>query len=177
VLFSGGGDLDPARYGAPPHPLAAGIDAVRDEAELALAQWALAEGRPLFGICRGAQLLNVALGGTLYGDVQEHAGALPHTYPSEQAGDRTHSVQVAEGSRLAELLQLPLLAVNSLHHQAVRTVAPGLRVTAQAPDGLVEGIELPEHPFAVAVQWHPESLPEAPEMQRLFEGFVRAAGG
>ncbi len=175
VLFSGGGDLDPARYGAPPHPLAEGIDPARDAAELALVRWAVAEARPLFGICRGAQLLNVALGGTLYGDVSEHPGALRHVYPSETPADRPHPVQVAEGSRLAGLLGLPVLAVNSLHHQAVRAPAPGLRVTARAPDGLIEAVELPEHPFAVAVQWHPESLPDAPEMQRLFAGLVAAA--
>jgi putative glutamine amidotransferase len=177
LLLSGGGDLDPARYGAPPHPLAAGLDAARDATELALTRWAVAEGRPLFGICRGAQVLNVALGGTLYGDVGEHPGALQHTYPSEAAALRPHPVQVAEGSRLAEVLGLPVLAVNSLHHQAVRAVAPGLRVAARAPDGLVEAVELPGHPFALAVQWHPESLPEAPEMQRLFAALVAAARG
>lgn len=176
LLFSGGGDLDPARYGAPPHPLAVGIDPARDEAELALMRWAVAEARPVFGICRGAQVLNVALGGTLYGDVAEHPGALRHTYASEEAAARPHPVQVAEGSRLAELLGLPVLAVNSLHHQAVRAPAPRLRVTARAPDGLIEAVEVPDHPFAVAVQWHPESLPDAPEMQRLFAGLVAAAG-
>jgi len=178
VLFSGGGDLDPARYGSPPHPLTAGVDAARDEAELALMRWAVAEARPLFGICRGAQVLNVALGGTLYGDVAEHPGALRHTYPSEQPAARPHLVQLAEGSRLGELLGQPLLTVNSLHHQAVRAPAPSLRVTARAPDGLIEAVELPAsaHPFALAVQWHPESLPDAPEMQRLFAGFVAAAG-
>ncbi len=166
--------FDPARYGAAPHPLAAGIDPARDEAELALARWAVADGRPLFGICRGAQVLNVALGGTLYGDVSDHPGALRHTY--DRPAERPHPVQVAEGSRLAELLGVPVLDVNSLHHQAVRAVAPGLRVAARAPDGLVEALELPAHPFALAVQWHPESLPDAPEMQRLFAGLVAAAG-
>lgn len=175
LLLSGGGDLDPARYGAPPHPLAAGIDPARDETELTLARWAVAEARPLFGICRGAQVLNVALGGTLYGEVAEHPGALRHTYPSEAAAERPHPVQVAEGSRLAALLGLPVLAVNSLHHQAVRALAPRLRAAARAPDGLIEAVELPDHPFALAVQWHPESLPDMPEMQRLFAGFVAAA--
>ncbi|MCC7360039.1 MAG: gamma-glutamyl-gamma-aminobutyrate hydrolase family protein [Anaerolineales bacterium] len=176
LLLSGGGDVDPACYGAPPHPLAAGLDPARDAAELALTRWAIYEGRPLFGICRGAQVLNVALGGTLYGDVGEHPGALRHTYPSQAAALRPHPVQVAEGTRLAAVLGLPELTVNSLHHQAVQAAAPGLRVATRAPDGLVEAVELPAHPFALAVQWHPESLPAAPEMQRLFAAFVTAAG-
>ena len=176
LLLSGGGDLDPARYGAPPHPLAAGIDPARDAAELALTRWAVYQGRPLFGICRGAQVLNVALGGTLYGDVSEHPGAVRHTYPDTAAAERPHPVEVEEGTRLATVLGVPELAVNSLHHQAVREVAPGLRVAARAPDGLVEAVELPAHPFALAVQWHPESLPAAPEMQRLFAALVAAAG-
>jgi len=179
VLLSGGGDVDPAWYGAPPHPLAAGVDAGRDEAELHLARRAAAERKPLFGICRGAQVFNVALGGTLYGDTAEHEGAERHAYdaPGLPWDLRPHVVQVAEATRLVELLGAPMLAVNSLHHQACRTVAPGLRLAAQAPDGVVEAVELPEHPFALAVQWHPECLPEAPEMRRLFEGLVEAAAG
>lgn len=176
VLLSGGGDLDPARYGAPPHPLAAGIDRVRDQAEIELARWLAADGIPLFGICRGAQVLNVALGGTLYGDVGEHPGAGPHAFWPDQPVDlRPHTVQVVPGTLLAAVSRLPVLAVNSLHHQACRTLAPGLRPAAWAPDGLVEAVEVPGHPFALAVQWHPECLPGVPEMQSLFSAFVTAA--
>ncbi len=175
VLLSGGGDVDPARYGAEPHPLAAGVATARDEVEIALARWAVAEARPLFGICRGAQVLNVALGGSLYGDVAEHPNAGRHTYAPGLPYDlRPHLVRLEEASRLAEVIGAPLVAVNSLHHQACRQVAPGLRAVAHAPDGLVEALEVPAHPFALAVQWHPECLPDAPEMRRLFEAFVAA---
>jgi len=176
VLLSGGGDLDPACYGLPPHPLAVGIDPARDEAELRLARRAAAEAKPLFGSCRGAQVLNVALGGTLYADTSEHPGAEPHAYsdPGLPWDLRPHVVQVAEATRLAGLLGAPLLPVNSLHHQACRGLAPGLVAAARAPDGLIEAVELPRHPFALAVQWHPECLPDDPAMRHLFEGFIAA---
>lgn len=177
VLLAGGGDIDPARYGAEPHPLVVGVDPVRDAAEITLARWAVAESTPLFGICRGAQVLNVALGGTLYRDIAEHPHAQLHTYyPNLPLDLRPHPVKVAEASRLAQAIGQLLVDVNSLHHQAVRDVAPALRAVAHAPDGLVEAIEVPDHPFALAVQWHPECLPDVPEMRRLFEAFVRAAG-
>ncbi len=178
LLLSGGGDLDPARYHADPHPAVGGVDAERDRVELMLAQWAAAdtEGKALFGICRGTQVLNVALGGTLYRDIGEHPGAQKHTfYPGLPFDYRSHEVKVEEDTVLAHTLGLPVLTVNSLHHQAVRTVAPGLRVAARAPDGIVEALEIPGRLFAVAVQWRPESLPDAPEMRRLFEAFVQAA--
>lgn len=178
LLLSGGGDLDPACYGAGPHPSVSGVDPRRDKAELALARWAALEDKPFFGICRGAQVLNVALGGTLYRDLGEHPGALQHTFdwPAHPHDRRAHPVQVAEASRLASILGLPVLEVNSLHHQACRDLAPGLQAVARAPDGLVEALELPGRRFALAVQWHPECFPHAPEMRALFSHFVRAAG-
>jgi putative glutamine amidotransferase len=177
VLFSGGGDVDAVLYGAEPHPSMSGVDAERDRTELALARWMAADGKPAFGICRGAQLFNVAFGGTLYRDIGEHLGALKHTYAAETESTlRPHAVQIEEDTLLARLLGQPLLNVNSLHHQSVRQVAPRLRVVARAPDGMVEAVELPGHPFALAVQWHPECLPDVPEQRRLFEGFVAAAG-
>lgn len=176
VLFSGGGDVDATLYGATPHPAMGGVSPERDRTELALARWVVQEGKPFFGICRGQQLLNVALGGALYRDISEHAGALRHTYDSEaEARLRPHEIRVEEETRLARILGRPVLTVNSLHHQAVRVVAPSLTVSARAPDGLVEAVELPAHPFGLAVQWHPECLLDAPEMLRLFEAFVQAA--
>jgi putative glutamine amidotransferase len=178
LLLAGGGDVAPARYGAGPHPAVAGVSAERDETELALARWAAAEGKPLLGICRGAQVLNVALGGTLYADLSEHPGALRHTYLAAEGGFelRAHPVAVSGASRLGRLLGGPAaLAVNSLHHQACRALAPGLVAAAVAPDGVVEAVELPEHPFALAVQWHPECLAAEPESVRLFAGLVAAS--
>lgn len=176
VLFTGGGDVEAARYGADSHPAMGGVSVERDRTEFALARWVVAEAKPFFGICRGQQVLNVALGGTLWRDMGEAPGALKHTYQCEtEATLRPHAIQVQEETRLARLLGKPVLTVNSLHHQAVRALAPQLVASAHAPDGIVEAVELPAHPFGLAVQWHPECLLDAPEMLRLFEGFVHAA--
>jgi putative glutamine amidotransferase len=177
VLLSGGGDVDAAHYGAEPHPTMGGVDAGRDRTEMALARWVAEDGKPLFGICRGAQVLNVALGGTLYRDISEHVSAMRHTYDAVAEGAlRPHEIRIEADTLLARIIGLPMLAVNSLHHQALREVAPGLVSAARAPDGIVEAVELPGLPFALAVQWHPECLPDAPEQRRLFEAFVEAAG-
>lgn len=176
LLLSGGGDVTPSLYGMELHSSMGGVDAERDRTEMALARWAVAGHKPFFGICRGAQVLNVALGGTLYRDTREARGAGRHAFSPEFAFDYlAHEINVEEETRLAHLLGKPVLKVNSLHHQALRVIAPGLRVTARAPDGIVEAVEAPAHPFGVAVQWHPECLPAMPEMRRLFENFVEAA--
>jgi putative glutamine amidotransferase len=178
VLLPGGGDLDPARYSAASHPRTAGIDHDRDRVELQLARQAVADRKPLFGICRGAQVFNVALGGTLYQDLpSERPGDVRHAHPFPEFPREhiAHPVSVEEESRLARLLGAPIVSVNSRHHQAVKDVAPGLSVAAHAPDGVIEALELPAHPFALAVQWHPENLQHRPEMRALFERFVEAA--
>lgn len=178
LLLSGGGDIEPEQYGAKWHETMGGVDAERDRTEFALARWATADDqvRPLFGICRGAQVLNVALGGTLYRDIGEYPNAIRHTYPTaEYATQCPHEIKVEEESALARIVGQPVIGVNSLHHQAIRDVAPGLAVTARSADGLAEALELPQHPFALAVQWHPECLPHLPEHRRLFEAFVEAA--
>jgi gamma-glutamyl-gamma-aminobutyrate hydrolase PuuD len=173
VLFPGGGDIDPARYGADMHRTISGVSDERDRVELALARWAVEEAKPFFGICRGIQALNVALGGTLYRDISEHPNAEKHTYDTYTL--RPHQVLVAKGTLLDRVLGQPLLDVNSTHHQACKYIAPRLRLVANAPDGIVEALEVPEHPFGLAVQWHPESLPGLPETRRLFEAFIAAA--
>jgi putative glutamine amidotransferase len=178
LLFSGGGDVHPERYGAAWHEKLDGVDAERDRTELALARWAAAGDKPFFGICRGSQALNVALGGTLHRDTSECVEANRHTFSPGFPNDYlAHEIKVEEDSVLSRIVGRPVIAVNSLHHQAVKDVAPGLAVSARAPDGLVEAIEIPHHRFALAVQWHPECLPDAPEHQALFEAFVAAAGG
>lgn len=178
VLLPGGGDLDPALYGAAPHPLTAQIDPDRDRVEIQLTRRAVADLKPLFGICRGAQVLNVALGGTLYQDLpSERPGDIRHAFPFPEFPREhvAHPVRVEEESRLARLLGKPIVSVNSRHHQAVKDVAPGLTVAARAPDGVIEALELPRHPFGLAVQWHPENLQRQPEMKALFEKFIKAA--
>ncbi len=178
LILSGGGDVDPACYAAETTPQVGGVDPNRDRTEITLARWALARQKPLFGICRGLQLLNVACGGTLYRDTSEHPDALPHSlYPHLPFDLLAHPVTVAPDSRLAAITGSTTFAVNSLHHQACASVAPTLRVVAHAPDGAVEAVELPDHPFALAVQWHPEALPAAPESAALFRALVAASNG
>jgi putative glutamine amidotransferase len=176
LLLSGGDDLDPIHYGDAASASVGAEDAARDRMELGLARWVVERAKPLLGICRGMQVLNVALGGTLYTDVGEHPGAQRHTYyPGMPFDLRPHAVQIIEDSALARVAGRSPLMVNSLHHQACREIGAGLRATAYAPDRLVEAIELPGHPFALAVQWHPEALPDVPEMRALFEALVAAA--
>ncbi|NIS64144.1 MAG: gamma-glutamyl-gamma-aminobutyrate hydrolase family protein [Gemmatimonadales bacterium] len=180
LLLPGGADVDPGSYNEEPHPQTEGTDPPRDEVELKLVEWALEDGMPILGLCRGFQIVNLALGGTLYQDIeQELPGAIKHDYlpRAGYARDRlSHDVQLVEGSRLATIVGEPAMAVNSMHHQGIRDLGRGLVATAIAPDGLVEGFEMPSHPFLIAVQWHPEALsPTDPRMRRLFVEFVEAA--
>lgn len=177
LLFPGGGDIAPARLGPDVHPAVYGVDEERDELEFSLARWAAEHGKPFLGICRGIQVINAALGGSLYLDLpSQRPGPVQHDSPPGRPGNRmAHGVILAAGSTLARVMAETEGPVNSLHHQAVRAPAPGLRVTAEAEDGVVEGLELPGHPFGLAVQWHPELLPDRPEMQRLFAALAAAA--
>lgn len=175
LLLSGGGDIDPACYGAQTTSVVGGVDPARDAAELALAQWALDRQKPVFGICRGLQIMNVAQGGTLYRDISEHPAAQRHTfYPDYPFDLLSQEIQIVSTSRLARIVGATSLDINSLHHQACRELGAGLHAVACAPDGLVEAIEALDHPFALAVQWHPEALPAIAEMRALFGALVQA---
>jgi putative glutamine amidotransferase len=177
ILFTGGGDVHPGRYGNPMHPLVDGVDDDRDRVEIFLIREAARLGKPFFGICRGIQAINVALDGTLYEDILDQLpGAQPHQFSGQAPRNHlAHTVRVQEGSRLAGILGCPESGVNSLHHQGLCRLAPGLWPTAWAPDGLVEAVELTGHPFGLAVQWHPEWLQEHAPMRALFRAFVEAA--
>ena len=157
VIFIGGGDIAPERYGGQPHPRVYDVYHERDRQELNLVLMAVEQGKPFLGICRGFQVLNVAMGGTMYEDIlDQHPGALKHDYfPGYPREMLVHPVRVTPGSRLAEILEQTEVEVNSLHHQGVRQVPDALRTTAFAPDGIPEAVELPGHPFGLAVQWHP----------------------
>jgi putative glutamine amidotransferase len=177
VLLPGGGDVNPACYGqsARPEYQVEGVDDRLDRVELTSARWALADGKPLLGICRGQQTLAVATGGTLYQDIPSQvAGALPHQHPDARTA-LVHPIRVEPASRLAAVFGTAELRVNSIHHQAVAHLADGWRPVAWAPDGVLEGMEHPAHPFALAVQFHPEELvPNHAPSARLFAAFVAA---
>jgi len=177
LLFPGGGDISPARLGEAPHPAVYGVDDERDAMEFTLARWAAEQGKPFLGICRGIQVINVALGGSLYQDIaSQRPGSVLHSSPSEWPRDRAaHHVRVAPSSLLAGVLAQTETPVNSWHHQAVRAPASGLLVSAEAEDGIIEGLELPGHPFGLAVQWHPEMMSERVESRRLFAALTAAA--
>lgn len=179
VLLPGGGDIDPARYDTQPNATLMEVSQERDEMEISLAQWAVEDDLPVFGICRGIQLLNVALGGSLVQDIPTHRSTeLRHNihYPEEPRDLLLHDVSVEADSRLASILGDTTVTVNSLHHQAIDTVAPHTTVTAQASDGIIEGLEMQDKTFVLAVQWHPEDLVANDDrMRNLFTAFVDAA--
>ena len=139
VLFSGGGDVATSRYGGLDHPSVGGVDPERDRLEVLLVEQVVRQGVPFLGICRGIQVINVALGGKLYSHIaDQHAGALKHDYYPDYPRDHlAHEVKIEAGSRLAEILGVTRVAANSLHHQGLQQIAPGLRVMAHAPDGIV----------------------------------------
>jgi putative glutamine amidotransferase len=180
VLLTGGPDVDPARYGEQPHTTVSAADRQRDEFEIALIRELVARGVPVFGICRGMQILNVALGGTLVQDLPTQGrGTIEHSKTTPLCAI-AHEVWISPNSKLASLMPEKLAeadacAVNSRHHQAVDRVADGFEVTATAPDGVIEAMEHRTLPFCVAVQWHPENFWRTGEFRELFEGFVDVA--
>ena len=178
ILLTGGGDIAIKRFDGEPHLRVHGVDPDRDTVEFALLQAAAESGKPFLGICRGFQVVNVALGGTLYTHIQDQLpGAVEHDYDSDsQRQFLAHTIGLERASALAGILGETGLKVNSLHHQGAKDLAPSLKPVAYAPDGLVEGLELPGHPFGMAVQWHPEWLLDQPVTRRLFGAFVEAAG-
>ena len=174
LLLAGGVDIDPAEFGQAPHPALGEVDRDRDQLELALARQMVAAGRPLFGICRGVQLLGVIFGGELHQDLAACAPGSERHRPAEGETLR-HRVLVMPGTRLWEIVGQAELEVNSSHHQAVSCVGPNLRVSAVATDGVIEAVEGTGEAFVLGVQWHPERLPDDPVQGRLFEAFVAAA--
>jgi putative glutamine amidotransferase len=171
LVLTGGGDVNPARYGAEPHPAVSSVSDDRDAVEEAVLSMTLVRGLPILAICRGMQILNVTLGGTLIQDLpSESSGGIVH-------GPRSsHSVNIAPQSRLAGVMATTLAEVNSRHHQAVNVLGDGVQAVAWSPDGIVEGVEM-DGQWVVGVQWHPEDMVEESEpARRLFAGVVAAAG-
>jgi len=183
LLLPGGTDVDPAAYGGATHPSVDLAHPDRDALELEAVRFAKRSGLPTLAICRGMQVVNVALGGTLFEDVPDQYDPpnglkLRHFQtPDHSRKETTHDVDVKAGSRLAQIAGAAAIATNSMHHQAVRRIAYDLEPVATARDGIVEALELRgEHPFFIAVQWHPEELFGTDEpSRRLFARFVDAA--
>ena len=182
LLLTGGDDVSPERYGEPRHATVVDPEPGRDAFELALIAAARSRDLPLFAICRGIQVLNVACGGTLVQDIPSQlpgAGEHSFTVPPHEPFSLAHEIWVEKDSLLEKLisdrLEQDACEVNSRHHQAVKAVAPGFRATATAPDGVIEAIEDPSARFCLGVQWHPENFWRTGEFRPLFEGFVEAA--
>jgi putative glutamine amidotransferase len=178
VLLTGGADVDPQRFNETPHPTVYDVSSARDELEIRLVEHSLDRDLPVLAICRGIQVLNVALGGTLHQDVKTAPGTVIEH--SQEGGRRraTHPVRIEAGSRLAKVIGVHELDVNSFHHQAIKTLGRGLRAVAFAPDDLIEAAEHDDPArFVLGVQWHPEELaPRQETARRLFRALVEAAG-
>lgn len=173
ILLTGGGDVAPSRYGAMPVAETHNVDPLRDAFEISLIRAAIASDMPLLATCRGMQVLNVAMGGSLVQHVP-HATGQDHDR-ADRWKEAVHQVKIEPDSHLAEALGATQVAVNSIHHQAVDQAAPGTRAVAWAEDDTVEAIEVPGSPHVVAVQWHPELLEDWPEQQGLFRQLVEHA--
>jgi putative glutamine amidotransferase len=177
LLLSGGQDVHPHYFGEAPHASIGRVNPYRDEMELALCRYAVKSGIPVFGICRGLQLLNIALGGDVYQDLKaqlEDKHLICHDQPAPKWFG-FHDVHIKEGSRLHKILGTSTLPTNSFHHQAVREPAPQLEVVGTTADGVIEALELNHHPFIIGVQWHPECMLDDPFMLKLFQAFVDSA--
>jgi putative glutamine amidotransferase len=175
LILTGGPDVDPLLYHGAQHAEVYGIDRERDASDLFLARHAVSSKMPTLCICRGTQVLNVALGGTLVEHVPDVVGERVLHRGKERAYT-PHAVRIEPSSRLAEILGTTDVSPMSSHHQAIRDAAPGLEVVARAPDGIIEAVEMSSHPWLIAVQWHPESTAaEDPTEQRLFDALVAAA--
>lgn len=177
LVLGGGIDVDPVRYGRT--VLAGGgveVDAQRDDIDFGLLAEALRSGAPVLGICRGLQVVNVALGGTLVQDIpSQQPSPVVHQRSRDEKTRRDHRVAIAPGTRLASIAGVADVAVNSRHHQAIERVASGLLVSATAPDGVPEAVETPGDGWLMAVQWHPENLAGDWVSEGLFAAFVRVA--
>jgi putative glutamine amidotransferase len=181
ILLSGGGDIDPPLYGQNEHPSLSDVQPDRDDMEMKISRWAAEDGKPLLAICRGIQVLAVAHGGTLCQDIpSQMPDAKLHHYhylgDGEPPVDQfVHEARFASSSRLADMLQTDCLPVNSLHHQAVLTAPAPLQIVGRSNDGIIEALELPQHPFYIGVQWHPELLTHKQDAARqIFQAFVQA---
>lgn len=176
LLLGGGSDVAPERYGQERLANASlDVDEERDDTEFPLLASALRDGAPVLGVCRGLQVVNVGLGGTLIQDIPSQSPSeVPHEDPGDDRTNRIHPVRVEPDTRLGRIARMPQFDVNSRHHQAIARPASGLVVSATASDGMIEAVEAVDGPWLVAVQWHPENLRDDEVSRRLFQEFVEA---
>jgi putative glutamine amidotransferase len=180
ILIPGGVDVDPATFGEQPRERLGRIDPARDRVEIQLVKWAVEDGKPVLGLCRGLQVINVALGGTLYQDLEtEYPNAIKHDYFPTYGFSRdhlAHDVAVEAGSRMRHALSSSAVPVNSMHHQGIKALAGSLAASAIAPDGLIEAAESTNGSYVVGVQWHPEVFElDEPSSGLLFADFIQAS--
>ena len=176
LLLSGGEDMDPKYYGQTPTEKCGEIVPRRDEVEMKMLEAFFATGKPILGICRGEQLMNVYFGGALHQDIVDISKCRHNDYPHKNLG--CHIVSLTGGTKLARIMRKQTLRVNSLHHQAAATVGKDIIISAVSADGIIEGIEHATHPFCVGVQWHPEHMVRyCKQQRRIFEAFVAACKG
>lgn len=178
LLLTGGGDIETARYGGKEHPSVCEVCPQRDELEFRLTKLAFETDWPIMGICRGIQIMNVAMGGKIYSDIDDqYPNPILHHYPFDSARDAlVHQVILTPGSLIAEITGCTEIGVNSFHHQAVSEPAPCFEVIGRAEDGIIESVMVSSHPFALGVQWHPEFMETNEIQNRLFSAFVNACG-
>ena len=173
LLLPGGADVNPARYGHPVSPKCGKIDGNRDEGEFRMLSAFYPTGKPILGICRGEQLLNVFFGGTLHQDIKEMQKCDHDVFSKKNLGN--HRVSIAEGTKIFDIFRCRELRVNSLHHQAVDIPGEGLRISAVSEDGFIEAVEKTDHPFCLGVQWHPEHMfPFSRKQRKIFTAFLAA---
>lgn len=177
LILTGGGDIDPVLFDEEPMPFLGSICPERDALEVGLIRMMLQMNKPVFAICRGCQILNVAAGGNMYQDLaSQRSGTLQHMQQAPRSHP-SHFVQVKEGTLSHRIVGLSQIRVNSFHHQAVKELAPGFVVSATSADGVIEAIESERHRFVLGVQWHPENMASSDVVaQRLFDAFVEACG-
>jgi putative glutamine amidotransferase len=177
-LITGGGDIETSRYNGIIHPKVSNVDSDRDNLEFNIVELSFKHNIPLLGICRGIQVINVALGGNLYSDIpsQFNSNIRHDLYPGFARDIEAHSVVINEDSQLERIFSGNNVNVNSLHHQGIKKLGAGLKATAFAPDGMIEAIEAENHSFLIGVQWHPEWMQKSPAMCDLFKAFINATG-
>lgn len=175
-LFTGGCDIEPSRYGEEKKETCGEIEPLRDEIEYKLFDIAYKTGKPILAICRGAQLVNCALGGTLYQDLPTECDTIPDHRGSIEDSEYRHTIKVVEGTPLYSILGCETVSINTYHHQAAKTIGSWLQVMARSEDGVVEAIYSTEHPYIRGYQWHPERMYDSDAgMREIFNDFIEAA--